>query len=330
MDCFFETPFSDFYKDFPLVLIDVGASGGLEKNWFEAKRHLQIIGFEPDERAYNELIEKQNNITKYFNIALGDGRDTPFYLTKKQQTSSIYKPNYKFLKSFPEIERFDLIGEIELKTDTLDNLYNKGSLNRADFIKLDTQGSELSILNCGKKILSNLIFGCEVEVEFVEMYENQPLFSAVDQFMEKQGYYLFDIQRVYWKRKSENIVYGKKGQLVFGNALYLKKPDYFKKTVENLNDLDLKKSKVLNAISICLLYGYVDYAHEIFNDNKAHFNNIESKLIANQLKKIKFVGNYIPAFKGKGRLSNLFYTLGDILNPNNSFWSKIDKLLGNR
>ena len=62
MDIFFEKTLSDFYNDFPLVLIDVGASGGLEKNWLEAKRHLQIIGFEPDERAYNELIEKS-----YFN-----------------------------------------------------------------------------------------------------------------------------------------------------------------------------------------------------------------------------------------------------------------------
>ena len=330
MDIFFEKTFSDFYNDFPLVLIDVGASGGLEKNWLEAKRHLQIIGFEPDERAYNELIEKQNKITKYLNIALGDGRDTPFYLTKKQQTSSMYKPNYNFLKSFPDIERFDLIGEIDLKTDTLDNLYNKGSINRADFIKLDTQGSELSILNGGKEILSNQIFGIEIEVEFVELYENQPLFSDVDQFIGKLGYYLFDIQRAYWKRKSGNINYGKKGQLVFGNALYLKKPDYFKKTVENLNDLDLKKSKVLNAISICLLYGYVDYAYEIFNENKAKFKNSESKIIANQLKRTKSIGNYIPAIKGKGRLSNLFYTFGDILNPGNSFWAKIDKILGNR
>ena len=61
MKIYFEPEFSEFHKEFPLVLIDVGASGGLEPNWRSAVKYLQIIGFEPDKRAYVDLIKNQNN-----------------------------------------------------------------------------------------------------------------------------------------------------------------------------------------------------------------------------------------------------------------------------
>ena len=71
-------------------------------------------------------------------------------------------------------------------------------------------------------------------------------------------------------------------------------------------------------------------AYEIFNENKEKFNNGESKIIANQLKRTKSIGNRIPIIKGKGRLANLFYYLGDIFSVDNNSWSKVDKVLGNR
>jgi hypothetical protein len=52
MNIFIEPVFSDIYNKYPIVLIDVGASGGLERNWLPAVKYLQTIGFEPDERAY--------------------------------------------------------------------------------------------------------------------------------------------------------------------------------------------------------------------------------------------------------------------------------------
>ncbi|NQU34616.1 MAG: FkbM family methyltransferase [Bacteroidetes bacterium] len=330
MDIYFKPMFTNLYKDFPIVLIDVGASGGLERNWLEAEQHLKIIGFEPDERAYSDLMKKKNNMYYYFNIALGGEKTaTPFYLTEKQQTSSVYRPNYKFLNNFPEVERFNLVGDVELETDTLDNIAQH-SFSRADFIKLDTQGSELSILEGGKEILSNEIFGIEIEIEFADIYENQPLFADVDKVIREFGFHLFDIQRCNWKRISSSINYGKKGQLIFGNALYFKKPENFKQTVRKIKDINYKKSKVLNAISICLLYGYVDYAYEIFNANNNIFKLEESKSITIKLKKITSLGNYIPNFKGKARLSNLFYNLGDIFCTGNRYWSKNDRKLGNR
>jgi FkbM family methyltransferase len=330
MKIYFEPEFSDFHKEFPLVLIDVGASGGLEPNWKSALKYLQIIGFEPDKRAYVDLIKNLNN-NRYFNIALGSQKESvPFYLTRKQTTSSIYKPNKQILQKFPDCERFDIVDQIKLETNTLDAICNENSIEYADFIKIDTQGTELSIMEGGKSIISKQIFGLEIEVEFTELYKGQPLFSDVDRFMRKLGFDLFDIQRCYWKRESSNINYGKKGQLVFGNALYLKRTEYLINIINNINDVNLRKSKLLNAISICLLYGYVDYAFEILNSNKDIIDKIEYGIINKELRNKTTIGNYYPNHKGKGKLANLFYYLGDLLSVGNSYWSVNDTKLGNQ
>ena len=181
----------------------------------------------------------------------------------------------------------------------------------------------------GKEIISEQIFGLEIEVEFTELYENQPLFSDVDLFIRKLGFDLFDIQRCYWKRKSSNINYGKKGQLVFGNAVYLKKTEYLIQIINNIYDVNLKKSKLLNAISICLLYGYVDYAFEILNENINIFDKKESEKINKELINKSTIGNYYPNHKGKAKLANLFYYLGDLFSVGNRFWSVNDIKLGN-
>jgi len=114
MKIYFEPEFSEFHKEFPLVLIDVGASGGLEANWRPAVKYLQIIGFEADKRAYVDLIKNQKN-NRYFNTALGSQKESlSFYLTQKQATSSLYKPNKQFLQKFPDFERFNIVDKIKL------------------------------------------------------------------------------------------------------------------------------------------------------------------------------------------------------------------------
>ena len=85
-------------------------------------------------------------------------------LTQQQATSSIYKPNKQILQRFPDFERFNIIDQIKLETNTLDGICNKNSIEGADFIKIDMQGSELSIKDGGKEIISEQIFGLEIEV----------------------------------------------------------------------------------------------------------------------------------------------------------------------
>ena len=60
---------------------------------------------------------------------------------------------------------------------------------QADFIKSDVRGAELLVLENALQKISNAVV-IETEVEFVEIYRNQPLFGDIQRFMRDQGFVL--------------------------------------------------------------------------------------------------------------------------------------------
>ena len=199
-------------KNNQLVIVDIGASGGIDPRWGKTTEFYTGILFEPDPREFNALKKNSDNNLIVLNSALGDSKkNVEFHLCKKQMVSSIYPPNFNLLNKFPEAERFNVEKIIHLNTDTLDNQLMKEGINEVDFIKIDTQGYELSILKGGSACIENVI-GLEVEVEFEPMYIGQPLFSEVDSYVKNKGFILFDLKRYFWKRKDNkaNIYPGKK------------------------------------------------------------------------------------------------------------------------
>ncbi len=330
MKIFIEPTFSEYYREYPLVLVDVGASGGLESHWKAAGKYLSVIGFEPDPREFSNLQKQQNNLVKYLNIGLHrEKTQVTYYLTRKQQTSSMFKPNRKFLDKFPEAQRFDIMKEIKIEVDSLDSQFMSNKIDKADFIKVDTQGSELFILQGAERTIKEQVLGVEVEVEFNELYQNQPLFRDVDNFVRKQGFELFDIQTAHWKRTVGKNYHKKRGQLVFGNALYLRKSEDILKIIDSMPEIRAKKAKVLKAIAVSSLYGYFDYAKEVLGVvadifDKAELDAIE-KFIAGSVR----WENFLPNFKGRGWIARFFYFLWEIVRPTHDKWATLERKLGN-
>jgi hypothetical protein len=56
-----------------------------------------------------------------------------------------------------------------------------------DFVKLDIQGAELTVLKNGVTKLQDCL-AVQLEVSFVCLYENQPPFGELDLWMRSQGY----------------------------------------------------------------------------------------------------------------------------------------------
>jgi FkbM family methyltransferase len=299
MDIFIDSLFEGFYQQYPLVLVDVGAAGGLPDRWHLVNKHLNAIGFEPDEREFKKLKKQGHDNIRYQNMGILDKQDkVNLYLTKKPHCSSVFPPNTEFLNEFPNPERFDIVSPTKISVDKLDSQLERINCQDVDFIKVDTQGSELFILEGASSILENAVFGLEVEVEFASMYKSQPLFSDVDIFLRKFGFQLFDLKRYYWKRTIGQSTFGK-GQIIYADALYLKKYEQFETCLSQKGDK--QKAKVLKAISICLLYGYYDYALAICE--RAHSKNIftdsEKKIIFtsifNQSGMYKSLPNFIAS-----------------------------------
>jgi FkbM family methyltransferase len=246
-----------------LCIVDVGASGGINPKWKKLGVPVKAILFEPDPREYKNLKLTSSDDLIVLNSALTDKPGKiKLNLCKKQMVSSVYTPNFEFLNLFSESQRFEIVKKIEINADTLSNQLKKSDIKEVDFIKIDVQGYELSVLKGGGKYIESSI-GLEIEVEFGHMYKNQPLFGDIDSFMTKKGFILFDLRRYFWKRKDSNSAGIQKGQLVFGDALYFKTPEAI------LNIPNITEEKVTRAICIYLTYGYIDLSQVLLDKSSS-------------------------------------------------------------
>src|SRR6185436_19222556 len=86
-----------------------------------------------------------------------------FHLTREEGDSSVLRPNHGFLQQFSRSERFDVVSVADVEADTLDGQLAQHAIRGVDFIKADTQGSELFVFRGGKAALATGVFGVEVE-----------------------------------------------------------------------------------------------------------------------------------------------------------------------
>lgn len=308
----------------PLVIVDIGASGGIDRRWAKFTSHFTAVLVEPDSRETPNLTADGRVDRILLSKALSNRAEKQkFHLCRKQQVSSLYHPNFSVLENYPEVERMRVVDTIELETDTLDNQLQTSGIPRADFIKIDVQGAELPILQGAEATLKNVI-GLELEVEFVPLYEGQPLFGDVDKFVTSQGFQLFDLRRYFWSRKEvHNLSTRKKGQLIFCDALYFRTPEAI------LAEPEVNGERILHAAAVYLAYRYVDIAHVLFSQAQAKglLNGEKIAQLEALLKRYRGQGIF-PNVRGRARLGKYLHALGNWVAPRNWYFGT-DYRVGN-
>jgi FkbM family methyltransferase len=308
--------FAEIFEKYPLTLVDAGASGGISSQWKRHQRYLRVIGFEPDSRAFEDLKNQNLPQMKFYNVALHrQSGKVPFYLTRKQENSSCFLPNRGFLDRFHKPNRFDVINETTLACESLDNLLNESGTCDVDFIKSDTQGAELDILTGASSLLTESVFGLELEVAFATLYKKSPTFADIDIFLRPFGFSLFDLRTVYWKRAIGSKIGSPKGQLIYADALYLREPIQFQGLLNKLEPV-LARSKLLRALSICQIYGYLDYALELIDlTGDTHFSSKETGRLRLHMQSQAPLNSRIPNFPGRNNLYRKLMKVAKWIQP---------------
>lgn len=220
------TPVRDLVADilgrYSTTVLNVGARWGDPGSWWRLEPVANLVGFEPDpvECARLNQAAQSNRRERYLPLALGaEKREATLYQTALPECASIYPPLEKLASRFPQLEVIRADGSSPVQLTPLDAWWEEEERPHISFIKLDTQGSELDILRGAENILVDCL-GCEVEVEFSPLYQNQPLFSDVDQFLRERGFVLWQLKDLC--SYSERPASGEKGRLYWANAIYLK------------------------------------------------------------------------------------------------------------
>lgn len=86
---------------------------------------------------------------------------------------------------------------------SLDEYIEDHNLPFPDFIKIDTQGSELDILRGAKKSLKNC-HGLLVELSLIQNNENCPKFYEVISFLEEHNFIPYTICEEHFKKNALN------------------------------------------------------------------------------------------------------------------------------
>ncbi len=220
----------------------------------------KVTGFEALSNECEKLNKKYNPKHKFFPYFVGDGQKKNFYITNTLMTSSLYEPNRTLIDLFLNLGTVMQVEKVEeVQTKRLDDISEIPK--DIDYIKIDTQGSELEILVNGEKMLETAV-AVHTEVEFVPLYKNQPLFGDIDIFLRSKGFVFHRFSNISGRSfipiVSEDTPNKPLSQYLWADAVYVK---------DFLNLAWLKPEKILKlAVILHDIYRSFDLCHHILSE----------------------------------------------------------------
>lgn len=288
------------FDDKKLAVFDVGAKGkpfSLPK----LSNYQYFNGFEPNPIEFEKLQDVVTNTnTTYYPYALSlEGGQQEINITQHASYSSFLEFDRKnFRKHFHLMKGYDVWSKgmecekkVIVQSKKLDELMYQEGIDYIDFMKLDTQGTELEILKGGinaiKKKNIGVIFS---EVSFVGSYKDQNLFSDLDLFLRHNDYDFIDCR--FYPESSHDIrshflknTYDRARYSVGGDAVF----------VPNLDSVKLSDFTSFKIGVVLASLGYFGIADNFLE--KARLSKQETQIILRYFDGINvksIIRNWIP------------------------------------
>ena len=191
------------------TIVDGGANRGNVADiflWLYPSCDMHL--FEPHPECVRHLRKKyssQPNVHIHAKALGPEHGAIEFYLARNEVSSSALPPSSNARDYLGD--QIGVADTVSVEQVRLDEVLD----TEVDILKLDLQGYELQALHgCGD--LLKRTRAITVEIEFIPMYENQPLFGDIDTFLRGKGFRIFNVYELYTQHD---------GQLSAGDAVFL-------------------------------------------------------------------------------------------------------------
>ena len=253
-------------------ILEIGALNlGKKEKFYDLLNYFpnsEIIGFEVDKNICKKMNSVSKIGVKYFPFAIGKKKEIrKFYETNHPMCSSLYKPNHNLLSLYNNMEISFLKEESEIETVDLDTFVSENKIGNVDFLKIDVQGAELDIFKGATKTLKNSLFIIS-EVEFLKIYENQPLFGDVSNFLSDNDFMFHKFLGMGGRSLKPLILNNNKNfpsQHLWSDAIFIKNVLIIKK----LTSREILKLSVISILYECFDLGFfcLNIHDELFKTN---------------------------------------------------------------
>lgn len=159
------------------VVVDIGANIGVFSRWAYMQQPSKIISFEPDKRYFKLLkLNTDPKDTILFNAAMSDSIGTvTLYESDHFGGSNIfYVPENK--------------SKYTVRTYTLDYLFETKLVDRIDFLKVDTEGAEISIFKGISDVNLMKVKNIAMEYHHSHLNYNEQIRSELIDRLNKLGF----------------------------------------------------------------------------------------------------------------------------------------------
>ena len=178
-----------------LTLVDVGASLEPFPPFQPLLGHATYVGFDPDRREMHTEAGASGRrvIVDKAVVAESDRPTTRFFLTRNPTCSSTLRPAADIVGSYLHAGRFEVVDEAEVPATTLGRALASADLDRVDWIKLDTQGTDLRLLHGLDEPLFSTVMAVDAEPGFDQYYEGEDTFGDLHREIVGRGFWMSDL-----------------------------------------------------------------------------------------------------------------------------------------
>jgi FkbM family methyltransferase len=175
----------------PPVLLDIGASDGINPMWKSIARFSICIAFDADNREFEYIEKEESGFKKLFSFSKivvdkheNNSTKRNFYLTQSPYCSSLLHPDNTSVAKYHFSELFNVEKEAQIDTITLNEVLEKTGVQKVDWFKSDTQGTDLRLFTSVSKDVQQNVLLLELEPGFIDAYKGEDKIFHTLQYLE--------------------------------------------------------------------------------------------------------------------------------------------------